>query len=360
VTDRLKDRIDGARKAAEGLDAEAFLVTKLQNVHYLTGFTGSSGYVLVTPDRAVFITDFRYKTQSAEEVQGLDIVIQKGRWTEDVAALVRDAGVKRLCFEGGAVSFEAHQSMCKAIDGVELVPAKDAVEKLRLVKDEDELRRITEAIRRAERGFTENLSRVSPDMTEAETALGLEFNIRDNGAKRVPFDIIVASGPRAALPHGIASGRKMKNGDTVVIDFGGEADGYQSDITRSGVLGEPDRKQREIYDIVYEAQSRAIEAVKPGALCRDIDLAARGYIASKGYGDYFGHSLGHGVGLDVHEGPTVSPMCEDTAQPGMVFTIEPGIYIPDWGGFRIEDMVLVTDDGCRVLTSLPKDINFEG
>jgi len=359
VADARQNRLAGLVKATAELGADAFLVTNLHNVSYLTGFTGSSGFVLVTAKKAVFITDFRYKSQSAEEVQGFEIVIQKGRWTEDVASLAAGLGVHRLAFEVRGVNLETHTALAKLLTGVELVPSKDAVEKLRLIKDEDEVRRIVEAVKRAERGFTENLSRVSPGMVERETALGLEFNIRDSGSLRVPFDIIVASGDRAALPHGIASEKEMKEGETVVIDFGGEAYGYQSDMTRSGVLGEPDRKQAEIYDIVAEAQRRAIEAVRPGVACKEVDLAARGYIASKGYGDYFGHGLGHGVGLEVHEAPGISPMGDEVVQEGMVFTIEPGIYIPGWGGFRIEDMVLVTGDGCRVLTSLSRDIRFQ-
>ena len=351
-------RLDGLRRAVSEMGVGAFLVTGLPNVSYLTGFTGSSGYVFVTAGKAVFITDFRYKSQSAEEVKGYDIVIQKGRWTDDVASLVGDLNVKKLGFEGRHVSFETHAALSSTLKGVELVPSRDAVERLRLIKDDDELRRIKEAISRAERGFEENRSMVSAGVSEREAALGLEFNIRKGGSLKVPFDIIVASGYRAALPHGIASDKSIKDGDTVVVDFGGEADGYQSDITRSAVIGKPDGRQADIYRIVAEAQQRAIDAVRPGVPCKDVDLAARGYIASKGYGDYFGHGLGHGVGLEVHEAPSVSPMGEDTVKPGMVFTIEPGIYIPDWGGFRIEDMVLVTEDGCEVLTSLPKDIQF--
>jgi len=358
MADYRMKRLAGLRDAMSALGAGGFLVTNLHNVSYLTGFTGSSGFVLVTAGKAVFITDFRYKSQSAEEVSGFDIVIQKSRWTEDVSGLARDMGIKRMAFESRDMSFELHRALSEKLAGVELVPSKGTVEKLRMVKDEDEVRRITEAVKRAERGFIENASRVTPGMVEKETALGLEVNIRSAGSLKVPFDIIVASGHRAALPHGIASDRVMSEGDTVIIDFGGEAYGYQSDITRSGVLGRPDAKQAEIYDIVLEAQRRAIETVRPGVACKDVDLAARDFIASKGYGDYFGHGLGHGVGLEVHEGPSVSYMSDDVAGPGMIFTVEPGIYLPDWGGFRIEDMVLVTDDGCTLLTSLSRDMVF--
>lgn len=358
MADYRMKRLTGLRDAMSALGADGFLVTNLHNVSYLTGFTGSSGFALVTAGKSVFITDFRYKSQSAEEVSGFDIVIQKSRWTEDVSGLARDMGIKRMAFESREMSFELHRVLSEKLAGVELVPSKGTVEKLRMVKDEDEVRRITEAVKRAERGFIENASRVTPGMVEKDTALGLEVNIRSAGSLKVPFDIIVASGHRAALPHGIASDRVMSEGDTVIIDFGGEAYGYQSDITRSGVLGRPDANQAEIYDIVLEAQRKAIETVRPGVACKDVDLAARDFIASKGYGDYFGHGLGHGVGLEVHEGPSVSYMSEDVVEPGMIFTIEPGIYLPDWGGFRIEDMVLVTDDGCTMLTSLSRDMVF--
>ena len=352
------NRLDSLMKRVAEEGADAVLITDLSNVSYLTGFSGSSGFVLVTPGRAWFMTDSRYETQSAEEVSGYEIVIQKGRWTQEIASLVRDAGIRKLMFESRQVSVETHKALSEKLEGVELLASRDAVERLRLIKDEQEVKSITEAIRRAENGFLENSSRVASGMVERETAIGLEFNIRAAGARKVPFDIIVASGHRAALPHGIASDKKMKKGDTVIIDFGGEAHGYQSDLTRSGVLGKPDRKQTEIYDIVAEAQRRAIEAVRPGVPCKEVDQAARGYIASKGYGDYFGHGLGHGVGLEVHEGPSVSYLSEDTVQPGMVFTIEPGIYMPGWGGYRIEDMVLVTGDGCELMTSLSRAINF--
>lgn len=358
VSDFRAVRINGLRKAMSDAGADAFLVTTLPNVHYLTGFTGSSGFVLVGPDKAFFMTDSRYETQSAEEVKGFEVVIHRARWTQEMARLTSELGVKKLGFEARGVSFDTYGGLAKVMSGIELVAVKDAVEKLRLIKDEGEVERITEAIRRAETGFSENISRVAAGMIERETAIGLEFNIRQLGALKLPFDVIVASGYRAALPHGIASEREMGEGETVVIDFGGEAYGYQSDITRSGVLGRPDRKQGEVYDIVAEAQRRAIEAVKPGVTCKEVDQAARGYIASKGYGEYFGHGLGHGVGLDVHEAPSVSPLSEDTVEEGMVFTIEPGIYIPGWGGFRIEDMVYVTRDGCRVMTTLPRDISF--
>lgn len=358
MADQRQNRLNRLREYASGTGADAILITNLSNVSYLTGFTGSSGYVLATSDKAWFMTDSRYETQSAEEVSGYETVIQKGRWTQEIASLVRDTGIRKLMFEGRNVSVETHEAFQKAVEGVELLASKDAVERLRLIKDEQEIKFIAEAIKRAENGFLENASRIAPGMAEKETAIGLEFNIRAAGARKVPFDIIVASGYRAALPHGIASDKEIKEGDTVIIDFGGEAYGYQSDLTRSGVVGRPDGKQVEVYDIVAEAQRRAIEAVKPGVPCKEVDLAARDYIASKGYGDYFGHGLGHGVGLEVHEGPSVSYLSEDTVQPGMVFTIEPGIYIPGWGGFRIEDMVLVTDDGCKVMTSLSRAINF--
>jgi len=354
----LADRLPRLREELDGLGADAVLVTNIHNVHYLTGFTGSSGFVVAGRDRAVFITDSRYETQSKDEVRGFDIVIHRARWTTEAAAVIKDMGAGKVAVESGSMTLTVKDMLESELDGTGIVGSKNLVEKLRRVKDEDEVEKIFEAATRAEKGFTDNLSRVAPGVTERRCALGLETGIRELGASKVPFDIIVASGDRAALPHGIASGRQMREGDTVIIDFGGEAFGYQSDITRSGVLGTPDDRQKEIYDIVLAAQERAIDMVKPGVPCREVDLAARDYIAGKGYGEYFGHGLGHGVGLEVHEGPSVSHLSEDTVEEGMVFTIEPGIYIPGWGGYRIEDMVLVTKDGCRSLTSLPKDIGF--
>ncbi len=359
MADKREKRLEGLRKRLVAEGADAFLVTNLTNVSYLTGFTGSSGYAVVTPEKAFFITDSRYTTQSRDEVEGYEVRIQKGRLSEELGKLLKELGAKKVGFESRSVAFDFHAALLNELAGMELLPVKDAVEKLRAIKDEDEIDKISEAVRRAEGGFRENISRIAPGMVESETALGLEFNIRGLGARKVPFDIIVASGERGALPHGIASGKEMKDGETLIIDFGGEAYGYQSDITRSGVVGEPDRKQSEIYDIVLDAQKRAIEKVRAGVSCKEVDEAARGYIAAKGFGEYFGHGLGHGVGLEVHESPSVSHLSEDVLQEGMVITIEPGIYIPGWGGFRIEDMVLVTAEGCEVLTSLPKDMDFQ-
>jgi Xaa-Pro aminopeptidase len=359
MPDNMKSRLESIRRVMATLEADAFLVTNLHNVSYLTGFTGSSGFVVVTAGAAYFITDFRYETQAAEEVSGFDVIIHRAGWTDNVVALAGEHSVKSLAYESAGMNCETFSTLSGRLEGVRMLPSKDAVERMRMVKDEEELSRITEAVKRAERGFAENASRVSPGMTENEVALGLEFNIRSLGARKVPFDIIVASGPRAAMPHGLASGRELRDGETVIIDFGGEADGYQSDITRSGVLGEPDLKQNEVFDIVREAQQRAIEAVRPGVTGKEVDAAARDFIASRGYGDNFGHGLGHGVGLEVHEGPRISPMGQDVLEPGMVFTVEPGVYLPGWGGFRIEDMVVVTEDGCRVLTSLSRGIDLK-
>jgi len=356
----LADRLPRLVDAVDGTGADAMLVTNIHNVRYLTGFTGSSGFVVAGHGRAVFITDSRYETQSAEEVAGFDIVIHRARWTAEAATIIKDMGVRKLAVESRTITMEVRDALGSQLEGVEITGSKGLVEKFRQVKDEDEVEKIFEAVTRAEKGFVNNLTKVSAGVTEWRCALGLESGIRELGALRVPFDIIVASGERAALPHGIASQKQMQGGETLIIDFGGEAFGYQSDITRSGVLGAPDDRQKEIYDIVRTAQERAIDKVAPGVPCREVDLAARDYITEKGYGEYFGHGLGHGVGLEVHEGPSVSHLSEEVVEEGMVFTIEPGIYIPGWGGYRIEDMVLVTDDGCRSLTSLSKDISFNG
>jgi len=352
-------RLESLRRVMSTLEADAFLVTNLHNVSYLTGFTGSSGFVVVTAGSSYFITDFRYETQAAQEVSGFEVVIHKAGWTDNVVEISGGHGVKSLAYESTGMNCETFSALSGRLEGVRMLPSKDTVERMRMVKDDDEISRITDAVRRAEQGFTENASRVAAGMTENEVALGLEFNIRSLGARKVPFDIIVASGPRAAMPHGLASGRELRDGETVIIDFGGEADGYQSDITRSGVIGEADLKQAEVYEIVREAQQMAIESVRPGVTGKNVDAAARDFIASRGYGDNFGHGLGHGVGLEVHEGPRISPMGQEVLEPGMVFTVEPGIYLPGWGGFRIEDMVVVTEKGCRVLTSLPRGIDFK-
>lgn len=347
---RVRDKI-----ASQGLDAA--LITTPENVRYLSGFTGSSGFVLVASATTYFITDFRYKTQAAQETHGLEIVILKKTMVDEVARIAGDVGLKRLGVEAKNVTLDLHDRIVAAMPDAELVAVTDLVEEFRIVKDAGELDKMREAIRRAESSLTALLPRLKPGLPEREFALLLEEEVRRSGARKIPFDTIVASGLRGALPHGVASDKKLESGEMITIDFGAEAGGYFSDMTRTVFLGKtPAAKQQEIHEIVRRAQDAAIAAVKPGVPMTEIDAAARKVIVDAGYGDYFGHGTGHGVGLAVHEQPAASPQGKGKAREGMVFTIEPGIYIPDLGGVRIEEMVLVTSTGCEVLTALTREL----
>lgn len=347
---RIREKI-----TTQGLDA--MLITTPENVRYLSGFTGSSGFVLVTAFSAHFITDFRYKTQAAQETHGLEIVILKKTMVEEVARIAGEAGLKRVGIEARNVTLELHDRIVAAMPDADLVAVTNLVEELRIVKDAVELDQIRQAIHRAESALTALLPHLKPGLPEREFALMLEEEVRRSGARKIPFDTIIASGERGALPHGIASEKRLGSGEMVTIDFGAEAGGYYSDMTRTVFLGNaPSAKQREIHDIVRSAQDAAIAAVKPGVPMVEIDAAARKVIVDAGYGEYFGHGTGHGVGLAVHEQPNASPQGKGEAREGMVFTIEPGIYIPDLGGVRIEEMVLVTAHGCEVLTALTREM----
>lgn len=338
--------------AERGIDA--LLVTQREAVRYLTGFSGSSGSVLVANGRPVLITDFRYELQAAKEAQAARVLIQK----KDTAAAVREAadglGVKALWVDRRAMTLEGARMLRK--QGLRLRAVKDPVADLMMRKDLQELSALRAAIRRAEESFQELLPALRPGISERKIALRLEWLMRDKGSRKAAFDTIVASGPNGAMPHASVSDRKLRKGDLVTIDFGAEADGYFCDITRTRCIGRPTEKQRRVHGLVLKAQQAAIDAVAPGRRCRDIDRAAREVIAAGGHAKRFGHATGHGIGLMVHEGPSVSALSKDRVARNMVFTLEPGIYIPRWGGVRIEDMVLVGEQGCTVLTGLPREL----
>jgi Xaa-Pro aminopeptidase len=335
-----------------GLDS--LLVNRREDVRYLSGFTGSSGTLLVTSDRACLITDFRYKVQARRETTGIAILIQK----KDYFAAIRDAeermDVDTLWFDESALTVERLRIFKKK--GFKIKGHSDLVMKLRQQKDKQELANIRTAIRRSEEAFRELKADIHPGATERELGLKLEYLIRGKGSRRAAFDIIVASGVHGAMPHAAVTNRRIKKGDLVTFDFGAEANGYYSDMTRTICVGRPSARQREIHGIVLQAQTAAIERVRAGIPCKSVDDAAREVIKRTGYGRHFGHGTGHGIGLMVHEGPSVSPLSSDTVKKNMVFTVEPGVYIPGWGGVRIEDMVQVTESGAKVLTSLPRDL----
>jgi len=348
-------RIARLRRIMRERGVDTLLVTQRENVRYLTGFTGSAGSVLLgISGRPVLITDFRYQEQAKAEASGSKLLIQKKDHSTTIKAAADLFGTAILWFDESSMTLERVKALRK--QKLRLRGMKDPVAEIRQEKDPIELALIRKAIRRAEEAFRKLRPRIRPGTTEQELGLRLEMLIREKGSRRAAFDIIVASGRNGAMPHASVSGRRIRSGDLVTIDFGAEADGYYSDITRTVCVGRPTARQREVHDLVLRAQQSAILAVHPGTACSEIDRAARGTIEKAGHGKQFGHATGHGIGLMVHEAPTIAALSKGEIKEGMVFTVEPGVYIPGWGGVRIEDMVLVTKSGHTVLTSLSRNL----
>ncbi|WP_149454430.1 M24 family metallopeptidase [Pasteuria penetrans] len=336
----------------------AILITQPDNRRYLTGFTGSHGIVLITATEAVVITDARYRVQVENEAPDYKPVLQGNMgWIAAVITQVKRLEVGTVAFEENHVTVSIHQRLLKDCPDTTWRAVAGYVEALRIVKDEQELILLRKAARIADRAFLQVVGQLGSGMTERSIARALSRSVEDQGASGMAFDTIVASGKRSALPHGIATDAKIAKDDMVTIDFGAVYHGYCSDMTRTFVLGEPNEQQREIHSIVAAAQMRAMEAIRPGKTAHEIDAAARNYISERGYGEAFIHSTGHGVGLCVHELPNLAQRQRDTRLvPGMVVTLEPGIYLPGVGGVRIEDVVLVTEEGAQFLTHAPRMI----
>ncbi|WP_188431151.1 M24 family metallopeptidase [Kroppenstedtia guangzhouensis] len=344
------------RRLMEERDIEALLISHPINRRYLTGFTGSSGWVVVTRREQILITDFRYRGQVKDQAPNFEFVEHAGNPFIDIKKIMIRCGIDSIAFEENHLTFSQYRKLTESLEGLKTVPSSDLVERLRLIKDEEEVQRIRDAVAISDGAFEKILEEIRPGMTERDISLRLEFLMREAGAESSSFDMIIASGPRSALPHGVASDRVLATGDLVTMDFGAYYQGYCSDMTRTVMIGSPSDQQREIYGIVLEAQKRAIQAIKAGISGREVDAKARDYIRDRGYGEAFGHSTGHGLGMELHEGPTLSYKNERELEPGMIVTVEPGIYLPDVGGVRIEDNVLVTDEGHEVLTRSPKEL----
>lgn len=348
-------RVEKLRKKMRENDLDSFLVTSPYNLRYLTNFTGTTGLAVITLDNAYFITDFRYTEQVARQAQGFEIIQNVGPIFETVADLVKKAELQELAFEETQVSFYDY-SILEEIIMAELIPVVGMIEELREVKDEEEIALIEKACHIADSAYDHILKMIRPGMTEIEVANQLDFYMRSLGASGVSFETIVASGVRSAMPHGVASSKVIEQGDLITLDFGCYYEGYVSDMTRTFAIGDPGEKLKEIYQIVLDAQLAVIDAAKPGMMGSQLDAVARDYISSKGYGEAFGHSTGHGIGLEIHEGPNVSSRAEKQFVEGNVITDEPGIYLPGIGGVRIEDDLLITAEGNRILTQSPKEL----
>ena len=332
------------------------------NVGYISGFTGSTATAVVTPTEAVFIADFRYALQAQSQCPEFHVRQCGPKPLETLADVVKELGISTLHFESATLTVAALEKWKEALPEITLLPAADVVETLRQVKDAGEIAWIREAAVLADRAFDFLLTITRPGVREIDIAIELEYFLKKQGSEKEAFEIIVASGPRSALPHGRASEKRLAGshevgrGEFVTFDFGACRGGYFSDLTRTIVLGKADDRQREVYGIVAAAQQAALEAIRPGATGKEVDAKARDLIAAHGFGENFGHGTGHGLGRLVHDHPGFSVHSELTLAPGMVLTVEPGIYIEGWGGVRIEDDVLVTDTGCEILTSAPKHL----
>jgi Xaa-Pro aminopeptidase len=351
----INESVSSVRGYLDKSDVEAVIFLGLPNIRYLCGFTGSDGALVVSRDKGWFLTDSRYTTQASLEITGFEVIEYRVK-KEGISDLLITQKFKRAGFEAEHTTVSFANALSVTLPEVEFLPVGVELDEIRTVKSADELILLEKSAAIASQALHGIIDLIRPGVREREIALELEFAMKRGGAEEKSFDFIVASGPRGALPHGKASEKKIKSGEFVTIDFGAVYHGYHSDETVTVAVGNVDNRQREVYSIVKDAHDKALDAVKPGISLKELDDIARGYIEQQGYSRYFGHGLGHGVGLEVHEKPTVSPRSEEFAEEGMVFTIEPGIYIPDWGGVRIEDTLVVTKDGWRMLTKVPKDL----
>jgi Xaa-Pro aminopeptidase len=349
-------RRDRIRRAIKKAGADALLVTDFTNVTYSTGFTGDDSYLLVGVDGEVMLSDARYTTQLGEECPGLDLHIRPHRQTmlEAVVKVVKSAKIGRLGIEGDSMSVSLRDQIAGKLPKLEILPTSGLIEDFRQIKDKGEIVRLRRAIWQAEKAFGVLRATLRPEKTEIEVTNELEHEMRLFGARWRGFPSIVGVGSRAALPHAVPTRQMIGDSDFVLVDWGADEGLYKSDLTRILVTGKILPKLARVYKVVLEAQTRAIAAIQPGITGKEVDQVARAFIADAGFGRYFGHGLGHGLGLQVHEAPRLASTSETVLKPGMVVTVEPGIYLPGWGGVRIEDDVLVTRNGCSVLTNLPK------
>ncbi len=359
-------RIQQLREKLQSADLDAFLVLIQENRRYLSGFTGedgqydeSAGALVVTRDALILATDSRFESQARQEASGWDVLVYQKGLVKELPEIARSLKFRRLGFESRRMTHEIYSRICKELDdtglSVELVPCLEMVETLRLVKDEAEIRALCDAVVLAESAFTEFLqSGQLEGASETEAAWELEKRMRDKGAEAIAFPVIAASGPNAALPHAIPQERRFAGNDSLLFDWGARLNGYCSDMSRTLFLQEPDAELQKIFTTVYDAQQKAIDAIRPGIGTCAVDAVAREHIDACGYTGRFGHGLGHGVGLAVHEAPSVSPVAEreKTICENMIFTVEPGIYIPGRGGVRLENMVVVRSHGAEVLNKL--------
>lgn len=354
----MNDRVSRMRAyLAENADKfDGFFVTKPENRAYLSGFTGSFGYLLITLQETIVFTDGRYVEQASKQSSGWTIVRLQRPFEQAVIGELKRLDVRRMAFEAEHLTYSDYIYWTKALENTSWMPTQGVISTFRWRKDPTEIELIRKAVAIADSAFEDLLGILKPDMTEREAASELEFAMRKHGADAIAFDTIVASGWRGALPHGRASDKKIEAGDLVTFDFGARYESYNSDITRTVVMGQPTERQREVYRMVLESQLAGCEMVRPGITCSAVDAVSRQYFEKAGVIDYFLHSLGHSLGREVHEYPFLTPSDLTPLEPGMVVTVEPGLYISEWGGVRIEDDLLVTESGAEILPRSSKEL----
>ena len=347
-------KINKLREVMNEKGLEAVVILSPYNRRYLSGFTGTSGSLLITQDKSLLITDFRYIQQANDQAQDFEVINQEGPMLSKINDLIKEGQYKNVGVESHLITYNEYQAL--NTDAVELSSIESVIETIRMVKDEFEIKQIQKAADIVDETYEHILKWVKPGMTENEVNNEMEMFMRSKGATCSSFDTIVASGHRGALPHGVASNKVIEEGDMITLDFGALYEGYVSDVTRTFAIGEPKEEMKKIYNIVLEAQLAALEQIKPGMTGKEADTIARDIIKSYGYGEQFGHSLGHGIGLEVHEGPALSQKSDIVLEENMYITLEPGIYVDGLGGVRIEDDVLVTKNGLQRFTKSSKDL----
>ena len=356
----VQTRIAKIRQVLVVKELDALMVSIQENRYYLSGFTGedtqfdeSAGVLIISSGHLILATDSRYDLQAQTEAAGFEIVCYKKGLEKELPNITNTLGIQRLGFESGRLSHKNHAAFTKALGQlnppVDLVPTENMVEALRQIKSEDEIQLTSNALRLAEKAFSQVLDTIRPGITEREVAWAMEKAMREAGAQGLSFPVIVASGPNSALPHAVPTDRQLVREEPILFDWGARLNEYCSDTTRTVVMGEPDDRFKKVFETVVTARDMAIAAIQDGASGTQVDKIAREYINQNGFADKFGHSLGHGTGLAVHEGPRLSPITDDRLATGMIVTVEPGIYLPGWGGVRMENQVVVRSNSAQVL-----------
>ena len=358
MNDVYKKRFNNILEKLSNEGFDGMYITNLTNIRYLTGFTGSAGILLIINEQSFFLTDGRYIKQASEEVKNANIIIIEQDYLSEIKNLNVLKNKDKVAFEANHMSFMSYNLLVKFFKNIKWIATDLIIENIAAIKDQYEIDSLKTAVEITDLVFTKILEHIKPGVNEKYISAKISYLFKTNGADGDSYESIIASGPRSALPHARPSDREFKKGDFIVMDFGALYNGYHADMTRTVLIGKPNSKHKEIYDIVLESQLSGISCAKSGVKCSEVDNACRSIITSNGYGDYFNHSTGHGIGLEVHTLPRVHKSNHDLLKVNNVITIEPGIYLPDWGGVRIEDDCLIRKNDCLPLNQSTKDLIF--